>query len=173
MQTSAAHVLTPPQFLAMAANLLLQFVVNAPRTDGKRLFRSMEAGKPIKLVRVKMDDGSELMMEVVLDKREYRGTLNFRLFRQHVHALCIRAAALLNDETRKAGLPLFSDKNSGDSLFLAPGVVVHDGVVNLLVVGARRPTPGGLTMQLVFLDPDQFQTQAPQAGAGESATSPV
>jgi hypothetical protein len=156
----------------MAANLLLQFVVNAPRTEGKRLFRSIEAGKPIKLVRVKMEDGTELMMEVVLDKRDYRGILNFRLFRQHVHALCIRAAALLNDEQKKASLPLFSDKNSGDSLFLAPGVVVQDGVVNLLVVGAKRPTPGGLTMQLVFLDPDQFQTQVPQAGS-ETASSPA
>jgi len=39
--------------------------------------------------------------------------------------------------------------------------VVQDGVVNLLVVGAKRPAPGSLTMQLVFLDPDQFQTQAP------------
>jgi hypothetical protein len=169
MQTSAAHVLTPPQFLAMAANLLLQFVVNAPRTEGKRLFRSIEAGKPVKLVRVKMDDGSELMMEVVLDKREYRGALNFRLFRQHVHSLCIRAAALLSDEEKKASLPLFSDKNSGDSLFLAPGVVVQDGVVNLLVVGAKRPGTGSLTMQLVFLDPDQFQT-TPQAQSQSQST---
>lgn len=160
MQPSAAHILTPPQFLAMAANLLLQFVVNASRTDGKRLFRSLESGKPVKLVRVKMEDGTELMMEVALDQRDYRGTLNFRLFRQHVHALCRRAAILLNDEQKTASLPLFTDQNSGDSLFLAPGVVVQDGVVNLLVVGAKRPGAGSLTMQLVFLDPDQFQTQA-------------
>lgn len=161
MPTPAAHVLTPPQFLAMAANLLLQFVVNATRTEGKRLFRSLETGKPVKLVRVKMEDGTELMMEVVLDCSDYRGNLNFRLFRQHAHALCARAAALLSDESKKGNLPLFTDKNTGDSLFLAPGVVAEGGVVNLMVLGAKRPQPGKLTMQLVFLDPDQFQGQQP------------
>lgn len=165
MSKPSAHVLTPPQFLAMAANLLLKFVVNASRTDGKRLFRALEGGKLVKLVRVKMDDGTEVMMEAALDQSEYRGTLNFRLFRQHVHALCVRAAALLNDEKKKNELPLFTDKNNGDSLFLAPGVVVEDGVVNLLVVGAKRPGKGTLTMQLVFLNPDQFQRPSEAAPA--------
>ena len=153
----------------MAANLLLQFVVNASRTDGKRLFRALESGKAVKLVRVKMDDGTEVMMEVLLDATDYRGTLNFRLFRQHTHALCARAAALLNDEDKKNSLPLFNDKNTGDSLFLAPGVVIEAGVVNLMVVGAKRPQAGSLTMQLVFLDPDQFQGQQVPPVATEPA----
>ncbi|MEK9624000.1 MAG: hypothetical protein VW103_05540, partial [Halieaceae bacterium] len=130
------HTLTEKQLATISANILHQTLIEVSRTVGKRLFRELESGTRIAVTKLRMEDESEVRMDLKLDCSEFRGALNFSLFRDSVLALLSRLSDTLRDEDTVLPVMRMMDE-SGQStserrLFGVPGVIAVDGVPNML-----------------------------------------
>jgi len=129
------HTLTEEQLATISANILHQTLIEVSRTVGKRLFRELESGTRIAMTKLRMEDESEVRMDLKLDCSEFRGALNFSLFRDSVLALLSRLSDTLRDEDTALPVMRMMDE-SGQStserrLFGVPGVIALDGVPNM------------------------------------------
>ena len=75
------QTLTDEQFATISANVLHQTLIEVSRTVGKRIFRELEAGKRVALTQLRMEDEGQVRLDLTLDHTEFRGGLNFSLFR--------------------------------------------------------------------------------------------
>lgn len=165
------HTLTEEQLATISANILHQTLIEVSRTVGKRLFRELESGTRIAVTQLRMEDGSEVRMDLKLDCSEFRGALNFSLFRDSVLALLSRLSDTLRDE--ESALPVMrlmdeaGQSTSERRLFGVPGVIVLDGVPNLLMMGATpSPSEPVILIELMYIDPEQFaQSPEPEASS--------
>tara|TARA_B100000161_G_scaffold246629_1_gene202278 strand:+ start:140 stop:658 length:519 start_codon:yes stop_codon:yes gene_type:complete len=165
------HTLTEEQLATISANILHQTLIEVSRTVGKRLFRELESGTRIAVTQLRMEDGSEVRMDLKLDCSEFRGALNFSLFRDSVLALLSRLSDTLRDE--ESALPVMrlmdeaGQSTSERRLFGVPGVIVLDGVPNMLMMGATpSPSEPVILIELMYIDPEQFaQSPEPEASS--------
>lgn len=160
------HTLTEEQLATISANILHQTLIEVSRTVGKRLFRELESGTRIAVTQLRMEDGSEVRMDLKLDRSEFRGALNFSLFRDSVLALLSRLSDTLRDE--ESALPVMrlmdetGQSTSERRLFGVPGVIALDGVPNMLMMGATpSPSEPIILIELMYIDPEQF-AQSPE-----------
>ena len=165
------HTLTEEQLATISANILHQGLIEVSRTVGKRLFRELESGTRIAVTQLRMEDGSEVRMDLKLDCSEFRGALNFSLFRDSVLALLSRLSDTLRDEESALPVMRLMDE-SGQStserrLFGVPGVIALDGVPNMLMMGATpSPSEPVILIELMYIDPEQFaQSPEPEASS--------
>ena len=165
------HTLTEEQLATISANILHQTLIEVSRTVGKRLFRELESGTRIAVTQLRMEDGSEVRMDLKLDCSEFRGALNFSLFRDSVLALLSRLSDTLRDE--ESALPVMrlmdeaGQSTSERRLFGVPGVIALDGVPNMLMMGATpSPSEPVILIELMYIDPEQFaQSSEPEASS--------
>ena len=165
------HTLTAEQLATISANILHQTLIEVSRTVGKRLFRELESGTRIAVTQLRMEDGSEVRMDLKLDRSEFRGALNFSLFRDSVLALLSRLSDTLRDE--ESALPVMrlmdetGQSTSERRLFGVPGVIALDGVPNMLMMGATpSPSEPVILIELMYIDPEQFaQSPEPEASS--------
>ena len=155
------YTLTEEQLATISANILHQTLIEVSRTVGKRLFRELESGTRIAVTKLRMEDESEVRMDLKLDCSEFRGALNFSLFRDSVLALLSRLSDTLRDEDTALPVMRMMDE-SGQStserrLFGVPGVIALDGVPNMLMMGATpSPSEPVILIELMYIDPEQF-----------------
>ena len=167
------HTLTEEQLATISANILHQTLIEVSRTVGKRLFRELESGTRIAVTQLRMEDGSEVRMDLKLDCSEFRGALNFSLFRDSVLALLSRLSDTLRDEESALPVMRLMDE-SGQStserrLFGVPGVIALDGVPNMLMMGATpSPSEPVILIELMYIDPEQF-AQSPDTEAASTS----
>ena len=165
------HTLTEEQLATISANILHQTLIEVSRTVGTRLFRELESGTRIAVTQLRMEDGSEVRMDLKLDCSEFRGALNFSLFRDSVLALLSRLSDTLRDE--ESALPVMrlmdeaGQSTSERRLFGVPGVIALDGVPNMLMMGATpSPSEPVILIELMYIDPEQFaQSPEPEASS--------
>lgn len=145
------------KLLAMAANLLHKAFFDSSRLLAKRRYQSLENGATVFLATVKMEDGSELQVNVSLDSIELRDKLNFSAFRQLIGQLLAAYAQTFKD---KQPLPTFSSADNRRWSYLIPAL--HQGAErsNMLILGLDVRKPGAMTLELMFIDPAQFQPHA-------------
>ena len=158
----------PEKFITIAVNLLHRSFIDSPRDEAKRLFAEIKAGKTIHLVRIKLEDTSELAVDLALDCSEYVGKLNYAAFKNVMQAMLVCIAKQVQS---KAELNVFTDAETGNIIFNLPGVVEDDEHVNMLVLGAQREVPGAVTLKLQFLDVSQFIEESVEKG--ESADGAI
>ena len=167
------HTLTEEQLATISANILHQTLIEVSRTVGKRLFRELESGTRIAVTKLRMEDESEVRMDLKLDCSEFRGALNFSLFRDSVLALLSRLSDTLRDEDTALPVMRMMDE-SGQStserrLFGVPGVIALDGVPNMLMMGATpSPSEPVILIELMYIDPEQFAQSSETEGASTS-----
>ena len=167
------HTLTEEQLATISANILHQTLIEVSRTVGKRLFRELESGTRIAVTKLRMEDESEVRMDLKLDCTEFRGALNFSLFRDSVLALLSRLSETLRDEDTVLPVMRMMDE-SGQStserrLFGVPGVIALDGVPNMLMMGASpSPSEPVILIELMYIDPEQFAQSSETEGASTS-----
>ena len=167
------HTLTEEQLATISANILHQTLIEVSRTVGKRLFRELESGTRIAVTKLRMEDESEVRMDLKLDCSEFRGALNFSLFRDSVLALLSRLSDTLRDE--EAELPVMrlmdeaGQSTSERRLFGVPGVIAVDGVPNMLMMGATpAPSEPVILIELMYIDSEQF-AQSPETEAASTS----
>ena len=167
------HTLTEEQLATISANILHQTLIEVSRTVGKRLFRELESGTRIAVTKLRMEDESEVRMDLKLDCSEFRGALNFSLFRDSVLALLSRLSDTLRDEDTALPVLRMMDE-SGQStserrLFGVPGVIALDGVPNMLMMGATpSPSEPVILIELMYIDPEQFAQSSKTEAASTS-----
>jgi len=150
------QAISAEKLLTISVNLLHQAFGDTTRLLAKRRFQYLENGKSVYLATVRMDDGSELKVNVKLELSELRGKLNFSAFRQLAAQLLAACAQQLDS---KQPLNTFSDKDEKRWVYLIPALYQSDTALNMLVMGANMRQPGELTLELMFVDPVQFQSQ--------------
>ena len=166
------RTLTDEQFATISANVIHQSLIEVSRTVGKRIFRELEVGKRIAVTQLRMQDEGEVRLDVTLDHSEFRGALNFSIFRDSVLALLSRLGDTLRDE--ETSLPVMrmmdeaGEAASERRLFGVPGLIVVDGVPNMLMMGATPSASEPVVLiELMYIDPEQFA----QSDASEASSS--
>ncbi|CAN0601696.1 unnamed protein product [Ectocarpus sp. 12 AP-2014] len=166
MQTQTSSVnLSSDKFLTMSVNLLNRAFLENSRTEAKKLFRQLEEGKTMAITHLQMEDKSMVRVDVALNHKFFPGKLNFRTFKTALTLLLSNAA-----ETLKKPEDLRTYRNEVDPnsvLFGVTAVVIEDNVPSVLALGAETGRGGpNFLLQLSYLDPKQFETDA--AGADQS-----
>lgn len=158
------------QLLAIASNILDKAFFDSSRVLAKRRYQALEKGDKVFLINVAMEDRSELAVDVRLDRAELRNKLNFGAFRDVLAQLLGATARRLKE---KQSLPVFSNADNGRWAYLIPALYrgeekrgADDSNVrdDMLILGLDARRPGKLTLELMFIDPAQFQTQTTSVG---------
>ncbi len=160
MSGTAEHSIPNKNFMTMGANLLAKAFFEANRTDAKRCFRELCDGKRIGLSRVVMDDKSTIDVLLAMNCDEYCGKISFSHFREQLRLLLKRfAAALEKDEP----LEVLTEQGGASSVFKMPILHSAEEQVNALILGWAATAPGQLEFRLLYLDPEQFRVDPPEA----------
>ena len=148
------------KFLTVASNILYKSLIEASRTEAKKLFNTVCQGKRIALLTVRMEDGSDLRFDLSLDSSEFRGNLNFGAFRASVMQLLAAMGETLQAEKE---VQVFTEENDGSVLFGLPGVSREGDQINVLMLSANMRAAGTVLLKLMYMDPQQFSA-AQQTG---------
>jgi hypothetical protein len=129
-------------------------------------------GKRIAVTQLRMEDEGEVRLDVTLDHSEFRGALNFSIFRDSVLALLSRLGDTLRDEDTSLPVMRMMDETgeatSERRLFGVPGLIVVDGVANMLMMGATPSVSEPVVLiELMYIDPEQFA----QSDASETSSN--
>lgn len=151
-----------PAVMTLAASLFKQAIVDAPRSDGKRYFRALEAGKAVLLNDVKLEDGSILRVSLDMNYDEFRGQLNFSAFRNQLLMLIDSYSRFLKSGNEPR---LMSHEDGLEHVIFVPVISESKGQMNALVLSVDQRQPGNLRLRLMFVDPDQFR-----AGTSEDSS---
>ena len=163
------RTLSEEQLATISGNMLQKTLIDVSRTVGKRIFRELESGTRIALTQLRMEDESLVRLDLSLDHSEFRGALNFSLFRDSVLALLSGLGDTLRDEN--ASLPvmrmLWWALLAWRRLFGVPGVIAVDGVPNMLMMGMTpSASEPAVLIELMYINPEQFaQSDASEASS--------
>lgn len=149
------HRVKPAQLLTASANALHQAFIAATRVEAKRRFRELSDGKRVPLVELALEDDSILRLTLELDHRHHTGGLNFSGFRRILGLLLYRVGERLQQDQPDLGL--MNDEAGRRLLFHIPAVEAHGETMNILVLGMDLTVPGLAMLQLLYMDPSQYQ----------------
>ncbi|WP_374973413.1 hypothetical protein [Spongiibacter marinus] len=142
-----------PALMLLASSLIKQCIIDGQRSDGKRFFRALEAGKAVLLNDVKLEDGSVLRVSLDMNYDEFRGQLNFSAFRNQLIMLVDSYARFLKTGNAPR---VMSDQEGQEHVIFVPVISETKGQMNALVLGVDQRQAGNLRFRLMFVDPDQF-----------------
>ena len=150
-----SHSMRHSEFLRTGSNILVKYVFEADRTNAKAMFNNLLEGETEQLVKVQMEDSSELNFDVSLDCSEYRGKLNYSAFKTSLGVLLATIGEFLKTEQ---DIRVLSDEHSGAFVFVLPGLAEDkdSGEINALLLGADLSRPGRACLNLQFFEPSQF-----------------
>ncbi|CAA0107950.1 hypothetical protein [Zhongshania aliphaticivorans] len=146
--------LDAPSVLAIAVNLFKTCLLDVGRTEAKRYFKELEAGRELYLTEMAMPDKSKLRVRLQLMPQEFNGHLNFSAFKLQVQMLCAEIAKVIKAEAEPI---VMSDDSGRQLMFNIPAISHIDGDFNALVLGADLRRAGELVLQLMFIDPEQYR----------------
>lgn len=150
--------------LAIAANLFKTCLLDAGRTEAKRYFKELEAGRELYLTEMTMADKSTIRVRLQLMSQEFRGQLNFSAFKLQLQMLCTELVKVIKAESE----PLVMSDDSGRQLmFNIPAISNIDDDFNALLLGADLRRSGELVLQLMFIDPEQYRVPEPATAQGK------
>ena len=150
--------LDAPSVLAIAVNLFKTCLLDAGRTEAKRYFKDLDAGRELYLTEMAMPDKSTLRVRLQLMQQEFRGNLNFSAFKLQLQMLCAEIVKVIKAESEPI---VMSDDSGRQLMFNIPAISNLDGDFNALVLGADLRRSGELVLQLMFIDPEQYRVTEP------------
>ncbi|CAH0990525.1 hypothetical protein SIN8267_00617 [Sinobacterium norvegicum] len=152
MSDFVEHSLTPEKLLALGNNLIYKAFLEASRVQAKRLYAGLLEGKTAFIVTVKMEDGTELKVDVKMYREHYQGKLNFSIFKKQLELLVARI-----DQRLKSAAPdrvnMRSDSEGANHLFNIPAMMQDGERLNILMLGMSTQAPGRILYSLNYLDP--------------------
>ena len=158
MSKLVTQSMSPESLLTVASNILYRFFVDSSRVKAKRLYTEIAEGDAKPLLRLTMEDNSELEVWLQLDKSECRGRINFGSFKAQLLVLLERIKQRL-----EAGedANVYDSETGTEKVFHIPALVVDKGIANVMVLGLGPAMPARITVKLIYLDPAQFLVAAP------------
>ena len=167
MASSQIQSMPQEKFLLVAVNLLHAAFVEAARTEAKNLYNEISQGSIVHLTSVRLADDSIARFDVSLAHGEYQGSLNYGAFRASLTSLIGNISKVLSEEKE---LRVFSSLNGGNAMIFGITAVTHeDNKPNVMVLAADTGQEGGgTTLQLMYLNPEQFAGSETNAGANQA-----
>lgn len=164
--TSETKSLPPDQFLTVSANLLHKKLLQAGRTEAKRVFRDIQDGKVIPITYLEMQDKSLVRFDLSLDHTHYRGHLNFTSFRTSLAVFLNNAKETLE---KSDDLRIYQDQNNPRSImFGVLAVTAEDDEPSILGLCADSSSgEAAIHLKLLYLDTVQFKDT--EAGSAQAA----
>jgi hypothetical protein len=160
MSEFVKHALTPEKLLALGNNLIFKTFIEASRVNAKRLYAGLLDGKTAFIVTVKMEDGTELKVDIKLHSEHFQGKLNFSTFKKQLELLVARI-----DQRLKSAAPdrvnMRSDSKGANHLFNIPAMAQDGDKLNILMLGMSTQAPGRILYTLNYLDPDAQGVKRP------------
>lgn len=152
MQSSTIKM-TPKQLLQVANHSLTKCFFEDSRSDAKKLFKILNNGGEIDLVKINTEQGNTIVCFLQLEQNDFVGKLKFDTFTSALASTLQHTADKLNQD---ADLNILQDEFKGDMIFHIPGVVKMDDQMNVMVIGLESKARGILVYKLHFLDPSQY-----------------
>ena len=154
--TTQTKSLPTDKFLTVAINLLHKALLEASRTEAKKIYRELEDGKRVPLTNLRMEDGSMVRFDLTMNYQHYQGRLNYGSFRTGLTMLLSSIADTLREKPET--LRTFaSEQNANSVLFSVTALTSEAGKPSVLVLGADSSGEAAtVELQLVYLDPSQF-----------------
>jgi hypothetical protein len=146
----------------LGANLIAAGFLKQNATDAKKLFKELKQGKAIKGGQLKSEkSGQVIPIKLQLDRKEFRGQLNFPNFDVSVRALL----KIFDTEARKdkelKTLSTLTNQETGEILFNMPSGLKIDDDINVLMM-AVKPENDCIIVRLTFMEPKPFLVETPQ-----------
>ncbi|MEE4108388.1 MAG: hypothetical protein V2I24_03515 [Halieaceae bacterium] len=154
--TSETKSLPPDQFLTISANLLNNKLLQAGRTEAKRVFRDIQDGKVVPITYLEMQDKSLVRFDLSLDYTHYRGHLNFTSFRTSLALWLHNAKETLE---KPDGLRIYQDQNNPRSIMFGVLAITAEGD-EPSILGLCADSSGSeaaIHLKLLYLDTVQFR----------------
>ena len=153
--------------MSLAANILQSAFLGKNRPVAKKQFKKIAAGEKLPVGKLGPKDSKETIdLYLSLNDEAFRGTLTFHLFCQVLTSMLQGVAKQLQ---AKKEIRTFTNAQTGNVIFFIPGFVEENGRLNMLVSSLRK-TAGKATLELLFLDPEQFRrAETGKAAEQESA----
>ncbi|EGG29199.1 hypothetical protein IMCC3088_2119 [Aequoribacter fuscus] len=147
------------QFITMSVNLIHKALIEPTRTHSKNLYKSLLAGERRAITTVKMEDGSTVRFDIAIDTREYRGKLNYSMFRDGVTLLLANFVETMKSEKEPAIFRAEGEEHK--MLFGVTAPSIQGEVLNVMALSAEvSPTSAEILLKLLYLPPDQFVQNA-------------
>jgi len=157
--------LAPKLLLAAVHENLNRHFYADNRDSAKSLYNTISKGSSAPFMRIDTGDAGEIFCELTLDSSLYVGKLNFGKFRKTLAMMMLGLKTRIeNDQPLNA-----MSSETGETLFNVPGVVKDGDQTNVMVCGFKQLGPGLSTVNLMYLDPDEYM-QALQQAADAAAT---
>ncbi len=153
MSNTQAISLQPQQLLTLATQVLYKCFFEANREQSKQIYNEIEKGKQTTLFSMDMGQAGQMQGDLALDHSEFKGKLNYSQFRAALGGMInhISEKAKNKEET-----DTFTNQQTGELLFHAPGFVEEKGQLNVLLLSVVQPGRGSMVFRLMFVDPDQY-----------------
>ncbi|ROS04817.1 hypothetical protein EDC56_0330 [Sinobacterium caligoides] len=154
MSQFVQHSLSPERLLSVGNNILYKAFLEATRIDSKRLYGGLLEGGTASLVTMRLDDETEVKINLRMYAEDYQGKLNYGSFKKHVSLLIAR----INERLQSNGpdrMNMRSDARGANHLFNIPAMMKDGDKVNILMFGMSTQTPGKILFTLNYLDPSK------------------
>ena len=140
----------------MSANLLAAGFFKQKPDQAKALYKQLKDGKQVKAGELtNSQNGGKLPVTLELDRSEFIGPFNYPNFQASLRALLQRFETHGRKDPELKTLRTLQNEKSGGVLFNLPGVIEIDNQINVLMA-AIEPSKNGMTLRLIFMDPEQF-----------------
>ncbi|MFT5692426.1 MAG: hypothetical protein ACI92E_001760 [Oceanicoccus sp.] len=147
------------ELVNMAANVLDQLFINAPKDKAKLTFKNMKSGSKQPLGKITINNLIEAPVNISLDYSEFRGPgFNFDVF---IAALRSILNQLAEKFRAKAELNILSSDDNTQLIHL-PGIVNINNQFNVMVLAIELGTLDKITISLMFVDPGQYEALNPK-----------
>jgi hypothetical protein len=141
------------ELVNLAANILDQLFIKAPKDKAKAAFKDLKQGKAHQLGTVNFQDIVKPNLSLLLDYSEFRGPgFNLDAFNISIQGILQQIKIQFN---KKGDLNILNGENNSFMVHL-PGFVQIDEQLNALVMVFELGTMENIVIKLMYVDPSQY-----------------
>ncbi len=146
------------ELVNIAANVLDQLFIKAPKDKAKPIFKTIKSGDKHSLGKITINNSIETPLSLSLDYTEFRGPgFNYDVFLAALRSILQQ----LGEKFRaKADLNILSSDNNTQLIHL-PGIVKINDQFNVMVLAIELGTLEKIAINLMFVDPGQYESLNP------------
>ena len=142
------------ELVDLAAKILDQLFIRAPKDKAKPVFKDIKQGKNYPLGTVKIQELIESKLSLELDHSEFRGPgFNFDAFANALRGILAQVSQKFQ---AKADLNIMTSEE-GSILVHLPGMIKIGEQLNVMVMAFDLGTMNAITIKLMFVDTEQYK----------------
>lgn len=139
----------------IAANILDQLFIRAPKDKAKNMFKDIKQGKTVPLGKIKIQESLNPPLQLSLDYSEFRGPgFNFDAFSAALKGILSRVSEHMQ---AKKDFDVLSSED-GTALIHLPGIIQIQDQYNVMLMALELGTLEKITLKLMFVDPSQYES---------------